>query len=237
MRLTVVLPGSTDYVDLVREECEQWASPGTTLDVVASPGVRSVASRYGIALAAPAIVAEVTRAAKSGSDGVFVDCAGDPAVRAAREVVDVPVVGGFQPALLTALSLGHRVAVVTVLPSVVPIFHELVREQGLTERCRSVRAVNTSVLALHDREALVDRLFTEASQAVAAGEADVIVLGCTGFLGVATALSERLADEGPYTPVVDPTGAAIASLETAVRLGLRPSRTQYAPPPEMTWLP
>jgi allantoin racemase len=66
---------------------------------------------------------------------------------------------------------------------------------------------------------------------VAHQEADVIVLGCTGMIGVAAALQERLAKDGVFVPVVDPTGAALLWLESAVRLGVRPSRTTYLPPP------
>ncbi|WP_217143228.1 aspartate/glutamate racemase family protein [Streptomyces sp. AC627_RSS907] len=237
MQLTVVMPGSAEHLPLVRGECEQWTAPGTELQVVAlGDGVGSVASRYEIALAGPAILAEVVKAAASGSDGVFIDCAGDPVVHAAREVVDIPVVGGFQPALLTALGLGHRVGVISVLPGVVPIFHELIRHDALSERCGSVRVINTPVLSVHDQATLVDHLYAQASQAVAAGEADVIVLGCTGFIGVASALQDLLAADGRYVPVVDPTGAALTWLESAVRMKVRPSRTTYTPPPEMTWL-
>jgi allantoin racemase len=237
MRLTVVMPGDERYTELVRRECASWVAPDTELDVVATPGVGDIASRHGIALASPAILAEVEKAAASGSDGVFIACAGDPAVHAAREVAGVPVVGGFQPALLTALSLGHQVGVVTVLPSVVPIVRELIRHEGLGERCRSVRTVGTDELSVRDRASLLDRLHEQAAAAVAAGEADVVVLGCTGFVGVAAALQERLAAGGTYVPVIDPTGAALLWLESAVRLGVRPSRTTYAPPPVMRWLP
>ncbi|WP_431046777.1 aspartate/glutamate racemase family protein [Streptomyces sp. P1-3] len=235
MRLTVVMPGSSDYLDLVRRECEQWVGDDTKLEVTAVGDAASVASRYEMAMAAPALLAEVTRAADAGSDGVFIACAGEPAVHAAREVVDIPVMGGFEPALLTALSLGHRVGVISVLPSVVPIFHELIRHHGLSERCRSVRVINTPELSLHDQDTLVDHLFAQASAAVAAGEADALVLGCTGFLGVAALLQDRLAAHGPYVPVIDPTGAALLALHSAVRLGLRSSRITYAPPPVMTW--
>ncbi|MET9862643.1 aspartate/glutamate racemase family protein [Streptomyces smyrnaeus] len=235
MRLTVVMPGSSDHLDLVRDECEQWTGDDTKLEVVAADDAGSVASRYEMAMACPAVLAQVTRAADAGADGVFIACAGDPGVHAAREKVDIPVMGGFQPALLTALSLGHRVGVISVLSSVLPLFHELIRHEGLGDRCSSVRAIDTPELSLHDRDTLVDHLYTQASQMVTAGEADALVLGCTGFLGVAGLLQDRLASQGPYVPVVDPTGAALLALQSAVRLGLRSSRTTYAPPPTMTW--
>ncbi|MDV6277188.1 aspartate/glutamate racemase family protein [Rhodococcus erythropolis] len=58
-------------------------------------------------------------------DGVFITCFVDPRVQAAREIVDAPVVGGFEPSFLTAMSLGDRVGVVTILPNVVPMLRSL----------------------------------------------------------------------------------------------------------------
>ena len=66
-------------------------------------------------------MSEVIKAEAGGADGVFITCFGDPAVPAARELVDIPVVGGFEPAVSTALNLGERFAVVTALDNVVPM--------------------------------------------------------------------------------------------------------------------
>jgi allantoin racemase len=230
MHLTVVVPGAAGYLPLIRAECERWTSPGTRLDVVDVPGAGPLTTRHGLAMATPAILEAVGRAAAAGSDGVFVLCSGDPAVHAAREVVDVPVAGGFQPSLLAALAVGHRVAVITPAPVVAPILAELVRHDGLSARCGTIRSIDISGLPLHDPDGALGLLHAEASRAVEAGEADVVVLGCTAFLGMAARLQERLAATGPYVPVVDPVGAALTQLESAVRLGVRPSRATYAPP-------
>lgn len=63
------------------------------------------------------------------------------------------------------------------------------------------------------------------------GEADSVVLGCTGMLGVTGAVRDRLHGKGIHVPVVDPTASAITWLESSVRLGLTPSRTTYMTPP------
>src|SRR3569833_3190171 len=110
-------------------------------------------------------------------------------------------------------------------------------EIRLIERVGSIRVVDIPVLSLDEPDLLLDRLAEQASEAVARQEADVIVLGCTGMIGVAAALQERLAKDGSFVPVVDPTGAAMLWLESAVRLGVRPSRTTYMPPPAKDRLP
>ncbi|MDV6277187.1 aspartate/glutamate racemase family protein [Rhodococcus erythropolis] len=87
------------------------------------------------------------------------------------------------------------------------------------------------MLGISDREELIDRLVAQASAAAENGEADSIVLGCTGMLGVAGSVRDRLHDKGIHGPVVDPVAAAITWLEGSVRLGLTPSRTAYMTPP------
>lgn len=233
MHLRVILPViGTTLLDHVRTEVEGWVSPGTTVDVIElERGTASIESEYDEALSAPGILQRIEQAAADEVDGVFITCFGDPGVHAAREIIDAPVVGGFEPAMLTALSLGERVGIITVLPNVIPMLNSLARRYTIERRIGGIRVVDLPVLGLEDRDLLLDRLFEQAADAVATGEADVIVLGCTGMIGVAAELRDRLADKGMPVPVVDPTGAAITWLESSVRLGVTPSRTTYMPPP------
>ncbi|WP_156096702.1 aspartate/glutamate racemase family protein [Amycolatopsis jejuensis] len=113
----------------------------------------------------------------------------------------------------------------------------MARQHGIPQRCRSVRPVDVPILSLNDDELLLGRLAKESDALVTAGEADVIVLGCTGMLGVADALQARLERDGSAVPVIDPTRAALAWLENLVRLGVGPSRTTYFPPPAKEILP
>ena len=233
MHLRVILPIVGDsLIESVRAEAVAWAGPGTEIDAVAlERGTASIESEYDEALAGPGILDRVEQAADDGVDGLFISCFGDPGVHAAREIIDGPVVGGFEPAVLTALSLGERVGVITVLPNVLGMLHGLVRRYALAERFGQIRVVDLPVLGLEDHDVLLERLYEQASTAVLTRDADVIVLGCTGMLGVARALQDRLEADGTYVPVVDPTGAAIGWLETGARLGVRPSRLTYMRPP------
>jgi allantoin racemase len=233
MHIRVILPIiGESLLEHVRSEVVGWAAPGTTVDVVSlERGTASIESEYDEALAAPGILQRIEQAARDGVDGVFITCFGDPGVHAAREIIDTPVVGGFEPAVLTALSLGENVGIITVLPNVVPMLRSLARRYVIERRIGTIRVVDLPVLGLEDRQVLLERLLEQASDAIAKGEADVIVLGCTGMLGVADELRQRLAAKGLGVPVVDPTGAAVTWLESCVRLGLTPSRTTYMPPP------
>ena len=233
MHIRVILPViGESLLEHVRSEVVGWAAPDTKVDVVSlARGTASIESEYDEALAAPGILQRIEEASADGVDGVFITCFGDPGVHAAREVIDAPVVGGFEPAMLTALSLGENIGIITVLPNVVPMLDSLARRYTIERRIGTIRVIDLPVLGLEDREVLMNRLFEQASDAVTKREADVIVLGCTGMLGVAAELRDRLAANGLPVPVVDPTGAAVTWLESCVRLGLTPSRTTYMPPP------
>jgi allantoin racemase len=233
VRLTVVLPVSGDeLLAHFESEARGWVSADVKVDVVnIDKGPASIESEYDEALAGPGILKAVQASVDGGAEAVFITCFGDPAVHAAREIVDVPVVGGFEPAMLTALSLGERVGIITVLPNVVPMIRGLLHRYGLASRCDAVEVVDLPVLSLGEEELLSERLYERATHLVQHGQADVIVLGCTGMIGVAATLQARLAGAGPFVPVVDPTGAALLWLESALRLGVRPSRTTYMPPP------
>ena len=131
----------------------------------------------------------------------------------------------------TAINLGERFSVVTVLENVVPMIAGLATRMGIADRMVSIEVIDTPVLELHDGDTLLKSLF-EASCRGLSGGADVLVLGCTGMLGVAAALQSRLESEQARVPVVDPTGAALGMLLTMHSMGLKPSRRTYMPPPD-----
>ena len=233
MRIHIVVPITSDsFNDQITQEACGFLGDDIDLAVSCLPyGPASIESFYDEVLAGPAIVSEVVRAEAEGADAVFIDCFGDPAVPAARELVDIPVVGGFEPAVATALGLGERFSVVTVLQNVVPMISGLATRMGVGGRMAPVEVIDTPVLELHDADILLKSLFEASCRALDAG-ADVLVLGCTGMLGVAAALQARLESEQARVPVVDPTGAALGMLLTMHSMGLKPSRRTYMPPPD-----
>ncbi len=233
MRIHIVVPITSDsFNEQITQEARDFLGEDIDLEVSSLPyGPASIESFYDEVLAGPAIVSEVMRAEANGADAIFVDCFGDPAVPAAKELVDVPVVGGFEPAVATALNLGERFSVVTVVENVVPIISGLATRMGIDSRMTPVEVIDTPVLELHDTDVLLKNLLEASWRSLDSG-ADVLVLGCTGMLGVAAALQARLESEGTRVPVVDPTGAALGMLMTMHSMGLKPSRRTYMPPPD-----
>jgi allantoin racemase len=234
MRIRVIAPIISDvFNEEILKETAQFKAPDTLIDVVnLDRGPASIESHYDEVLAAYSVVQSVREAESDGIDGVFVDCFGDPGVDAARELVRIPVVGGFGPAALTASLVAGKWSVVTVLKSVLPMIQDLSRKLGVDRNIASIRDIDTPVLELTDKKVLEDRLFEHSEFAVKQDGAEAIVLGCTGMLGLAQTLEERLHKKSLLVPVVDPTASAIGYLELLIRSGLTQSLLTYPLPPE-----
>ena len=92
MRILVINPITTrEFEPLTKSEFEAAAGAGVEVDVVSlDEGPPSIESRYEEELASPDILRKVEKANAEGYDAVIVNCFGDPAVSAAREVSEIP---------------------------------------------------------------------------------------------------------------------------------------------------
>jgi allantoin racemase len=238
MRILYILPGSLSRTELGTREVERrrgilqrLAAPGTEVDIVDVPdGPSSIESAYEEYLSVPGTLRRVQEAARTGYAGAIIGCFGDPGLDAARELVEMPVVGPAGASMLLACTLGHRFSVITVLESVVAPLRHLAHRVGVGEKLASVRAVDIPVLDLaKDRERSIGRMITLGRRAVEDG-ADALVLGCMsmGFLEA----HERIAAE-TGVPVVNPVYAGLKMLEALVGAGLAHSKRAYPLPPKM----
>jgi Asp/Glu/hydantoin racemase len=72
-------------------------------------------------LAVPDIVRKIIEAENDSVGVVIINCMGDPGLKPAWESVSFPVLGPAETTVHVASMLGHKVNVVTVLDSVLPI--------------------------------------------------------------------------------------------------------------------
>lgn len=236
MKIRIVIPiCSQQFNRETVEEFQQYASPGTQISVVnIERGPQSIESEFEEAMAVPGILLRAQEAERDGCDAVISDCFGDPGVKPARELLNIPVVGPLEAAVTLAATLGHKFSIVTVLKSVVPMIEHLVAQSGLSGRLASVRTIEIPVLGLGDMGTMKAALFDEMVAAIREDDAHALILGCTGMMGVAESLQSQLKDATFDVPVVSPTAAALKLAETLVSLGLRQSRLTYMRPKETT---
>lgn len=194
-------------------------------------GPSSIESRLEEALAVPDTVRKAAEAEANGADAIVIDCMGDPGLHASREVVSIPVLGAGQTAMHLANMLGSQFAFITVLDRLKPLVDDLVVTYGLSDKYASFRAVDIPVLEItRDLDSLHAALTEQAIVSVESDGADIIVLGCTGFLGCAEAMQSSLLSAGLDVPVIDPVPATVHMAEALVKSGLTQSKRAYPQP-------
>jgi len=139
--------------------------------------------------------------------------------------VSIPVVGAGMASILAGLSLGERIAVVTVLKETIPSIEHFVKILGLISSVVSVRAASIGVLEIEkDKEKTLSALLRESLAAIEEDRAEVIALGCTGMASIDKKLMKELRKKGYEIPVIDPARAAIRWAEMLVNIGLSSSK-------------
>jgi allantoin racemase len=212
------------------------AALGPDVSVVCSAigdGPASIECELDQALAVPGTLAAVRSAARAGADAVVINCMGDPGLDAARELTSVPVLGTAQTSMHVAAMLGHRFSILTVVDQLIHVDEAKAASYGLGGRLASVRSVGIPVLDLGaDAGHLLAALTEQGLQAVRDDGAHVLVLGCTGMLGLAADLARALVHQGVSdVPVVDPLPVTLHVAAALARSGLSHSKRTYPCPP------
>lgn len=228
MRLLLVNANTSDIVtEKVAAAARAVASPGTEVIAVSGDfGARVIGTRAEHAIGEHSTVALVARHV-AGCDAVVIAVSYDTGLRAARELLPVPVVGMTEAGLLTACMLGGRIGVVTFGQRVQPLYRELVTAYGLAERIAGWRTLESSAAyqrGTHD--ALDDELVATACDLVERDGAETVLLTGAVMAGVPARLQARVP-----VPLVDGLACAVAQAELLHRLGHpKPRAGSYAPP-------
>ena len=231
MRIFVINPNtSKSMTDHLRQELERIKRADTELKVVCSEyGPITIESAYDEALAEPATLERVRQANEEGYDAVILACFSDPALDAAKEISDIPVVGIEEATMHIASMLGHKFSVTTSGKNRVPTRDLHARKHGLESRFASSLVLDMSVAEMDAKpEEAKARILAVAREAVAEHGTEVIILGCAGLAGYAEDVERELG-----VVVLDPSSVALKVAEALVDLGLRHSKiARFATPPE-----
>lgn len=231
MRIHLITPIVTEGIRTLDDVAALNSADLSITQSLIATGPVSIECEFDEAMSVPGIVAEALAAERSGADAIIIDCMGDPGLKAAREVVSIPVLGPSETSMHLAAMLGHTFSVVTVLDSVVPMIENLAKVYGTSSKLVSVRVINIPVLELESApEKLTQELAKASLAAVENDGAHAIVLGCTGFLGCAEAIDTALKAKGYNLPVIDPIPATVCIAAGIVRAGLTHSKRTFAHP-------
>lgn len=170
MRIRLIIPitgltgeGVEERLSYLREI----ADPGTEVEAVqVEVGPPAIESEADAVLAGPDVLRLVKEAERDGVDAAIIWCGGDPALAAARELVDMPVIGPGESMSALSMVLGRK-------------------------PCRVVPEI--PVLEMRkDLDRTVEALREEIAERIERREGDVFVLGCLALWGLGKRFRESL---------------------------------------------
>jgi Asp/Glu/hydantoin racemase len=206
MRILVVNANTSPSItEMIAAEARRVAAPDVEIEAVtAAFGAPGIETRADVAVAAHATV-QAFQDRPTGYDAGIIATFVDPGLRAAREVVDYPVVGIGEAAYLTACTLGARFSVLTVGKTMLTPIAEQVALHGLAGRLAGVHALGVGVVAAsRDQAALVAPFKALIERTVEEDGAEVIVLGGAALAGLVPVVAPQV-----KVPLLDGVACAI----------------------------
>ncbi|MCC7347541.1 MAG: hypothetical protein IT538_09115 [Variibacter sp.] len=231
-----VLDNLPDYAAALQAHCRKVARPQTEV-VLHGMHPETYRTEYPgndikyaalQALHAQQFLLGALAAEEEGFDAYAIMTMPDPMLPEARSLVDIPVVGCGESAMLAALGLGRRFAVMLFITEMSARIERNVQLMGLKERFHGAYDVGFTfhdvLAAFAEPQPLVER-FRSSARALIARGADVLI---PGEVPLGMLLATAGVTEVDGVPVVDALGATVQAAEAAVSLrrstGLRPSR-------------
>lgn len=233
MKLAVVT-GIGSYTDADagrrRAQLQAAARDGTDVDVFsADSGVPYVESTYELHRTEVAVAEKVVELADAGFDAVMGSAFLDNGLDAARELVDIPVVGPAKTTLYLAATLANRFAIIMAAGDLGKHAWARAKLAGVVDRVVAIPTLEVTVAEFFRApERAADRVAEVGRSTIEEDGAQAIVLGCGATTGLAAALTDRLG-----VPVLDPGLVALKHAEMLVDLGLSQSKLAYPDNPRV----
>ena len=217
--LIVINPNSsqsvTDGIDHAIDPLRAFGVPIRCLTLAEGPpGIES--QRQADLTIAPMLA---LAAAQTDAAGYVIACFGDPGLHALRDQTALPVVGIQEAAVMTALTLGQRFGVISILPASIPRHMRSFGAMGVMDRLAGDRALGLGVLELSDAAKSLDAMIATGLKLRDEDGADVLITGCAGMSHLRDPLQAATG-----LPVVEPCQAAVSNAlgQIALNLSHRP---------------
>jgi allantoin racemase len=213
------------------QQCERSDLQVTSSFLESGPG--SIESEFDEALSVPDTIRRAVEAEKAGAHAIVIDCMGDPGLAACREAVGIPVLGPCQTAVHVASMLGGRFSFVTVLERIRGMLDHIFSGYGLSDSYVAFESIDIPVLELShaaNSGKVASSIAQKAAKTITQDHAGAIVLGCTGFMGLADEVTKILLSQKLDVPIIDAMPLTIRFADTLVKCGLRQSKHVYPYP-------
>jgi allantoin racemase len=237
LKLGVCLVASKKYypeseVEARRKHLQTFASKDTEIEIIfPDEGTYWVdkPTEFDPIYIIPYIVKRIVQAEKEGFDAALVNCIIDPAVDAARCVVDMPVLGPGRTVMHVAGLLGDKAGF--FCPSkLVPHIYRFAKAYDLGSIVHYVEPVDLGPTQFTSRKEQINIAFNSFAQRAIANGAQVLVPWGLPLLS-AGGLDAKELTKSLKVPVLD-AHSYVRIAEDLVRNGLSQSRLAYPSPPQ-----
>ncbi len=222
MRILLANPNTTQAVTAtIAAAARAVAGPGTEIvPATAGFGPRIIGTRAEMAIAEHGAL-DVLARESGGCDAAIIGASVDSGLRAAREMLAIPVLGLTESALHVACLAGGRFGAVTLSRRSAYPLREMIEGYGLLTRCGGMRAADATphdLLANPDRVA--DLIVAEARILIEQDMVDVVVL-------IGAVMAQMVPRVQPHVPVpvIEGVSCAVTLAEAMVRLRLPKAHT------------
>ena len=232
MKLLYLMPGTgmpEDEIERRTDVANSITRYGTAVTVKeVGQGPLSIESTIESDISVGPMLEKLLEIRSEGSyDAVIIGCAGDPGLAAARELMDIPVIGPAESSYHFACMIADRFSIMTPLTAGKASDSRVrarLREMGLEGRLASVVFSQTSIAEMwgKNKDVIISELSVGVEDARRKG-AGCVVLGCMSmaFLLIDEVVGTR------DVPIVNPLKTAIKTAEMFVDLGSLHSRMTY----------
>ena len=207
MTIYIINPNSsrivTDGIDRAMEPLRA-ASPVPIAAIQLDEGPKGIETQAHVdGVVMPLLAMAATLEAEASA--FITACFSDPGLSALREQSRHPVLGIAESAILTAMTMGQRFGIVSILSRSVPRHMRMLGAMGVMDRLAADLPLELGVAELSDRDRTIARLRDVGTCLRDQHGAEVIILGCAGMASYRAELSDML-----QRPVVEPCEAAAA---------------------------
>jgi allantoin racemase len=231
LKILVINPNTNPKnTKVISDAIEPFKPKDIIVDVVSpDKGPVGLESYFHNYLAAVNVHKRIKEAEQEGYDGVVIACYGDPGIEAAKEIVEIPVVGITEASYALAKLLCTKFLVVVSAETAVPRQIRYIKSLGIPDYQYDVRPIGLTVLGvMSDRVSAKELIANNCEIALKETGAELIVMGCSGFSGLRTELENQL-----KVPIIDPVVAGVKICKTLIDMGLSQSKVStFKTPPE-----
>ncbi|MFX0113668.1 MAG: aspartate/glutamate racemase family protein [Candidatus Hodarchaeota archaeon] len=161
-------------------------------------------------------------------NAIIIGCAGDPGLKSARELLDIPVIGPAESSYHFACMVSERFSILSTRFGGADSgdhTRSRLREMGLEARMASVEFVKIPIAEMwgKNRE-LVAKQMIQAVESAKKRGAGCVVLGC---MSLAFLLLDEEVEQQVGLPIINPLKTAIKTAEIFVDIKAKHSRVTY----------